>query len=240
MNVMDFWVDIAVNGDGKLIFVAGSPSVGKSTLMTLIAKALALWGVPVGYFSLEMPCEQLARKMMLPYVRLDEDKLIFTTELQCAGGKTQEFKKDILCLAKSPLYVDDTAQITIDSLHEKAKRLVEQNNVKLIIIDYGQLIKEFLPYGDKNSLFERLRNIAVELNIPVVVMFQFTPQNRCDGYESDIVRILGKNVTWEEYADAFILLSRRKGSRVTDIKINDKSDKRISEVKKKRQITPSP
>lgn len=81
MNVMDFLVDIAVNGDGKLIFVAGSPSVGKSTLMTLIAKALTLWGVPVGYFSLEMPCEQLARKMMLPHARLDEDKLIFTTEL---------------------------------------------------------------------------------------------------------------------------------------------------------------
>lgn len=224
MNVMDFLVDIAVNGDGKLIFVAGSPSVGKSTLMTLIAKALTLWGVPVGYFSLEMPCEQLARKMILPYARLDEGKLIFTTELQCAGGKTQEFKKDILCLEKSPLYVDDTAQITIDSLHEKAKRLVEQNNVKLIIIDYGQLIKEFLPYGDKNSLFERLRNIAMELNVPIVVLFQFTRRTRQVSYESDFVRILGDNVAWEEYADTLVMLYRRKDSHVTDIKIESKSD----------------
>ena len=240
MNVMDFWVDIAVNGDGKLIFVAGSPSVGKSTLMTLIAKALTLWGVPVGYFSLEMPCEQLARKMMLPYARLDEDKLIFTTESQCADSITHKFINDVLHLAGGPLFVDDTAEITVDSLLDKSKLWVEQKNVKLIIIDYGQLIKEFLPYGDKNRLFERLRDIAMELNVPIVVLFQFTRRTRQVSYESDIVRILGKNVTWEEYADAFVLLSRRKGSRVTDIKINDKPDKRISEVKKKRQITPSP
>ena len=226
MNVMDFFVDVAENGGGKLIFVAGSPSAGKTTLMTLTAKALTSYGVPVGYFSLEMPCEQLAKKMMLSYARLDEDKLMFSTELQCAGGITQEFIDDILHFAKSPLYVVDTAAITINDLQEKAKLLVEQSNVKLIIIDYGQLIKEFLPYGDKNRLFERLRDIAVELNVPIVVLLQFTSKHRCAGYESDFVRVLGNNVTWENCADAFVMLSRREGSRVTDINIEEKSDKK--------------
>ena len=226
MNVMDFFVDVAENGGGKLIFVAGSPSAGKTTLMTLTAKALTSYGVPVGYFSLEMPCEQLAKKMMLSYARLDEDKLMFSTELQCAGGITQEFIDDILHFAKSPLYVVDTAAITINDLHEKAKLLVEQSNVKLIIIDYGQLIKEFLPYGDKNRLFERLRDIAVELNVPIVVLLQFTSKHRGAGYESAFVRVLGNNVTWENCADAFVMLSRREGSRVTDINIEEKSDKK--------------
>ena len=101
---------------------------------------------------------------------------------------------------------------------------MEQKNVKLIIIDYGQLIKEFLPYGDKNRLFERLRDIAMELNVPIVVLFQFTRRTRQVSYESDFVRILGGNVAWEEYADTLVMLYRRKDSHVTDIKIESKSD----------------
>lgn len=224
MNVMEFFVDVAVKGGGKLIFVAGLPSVGKSNLMTLTAKTLASCGVPVGYFSLEMPAEQLVKKMLLPYVRLDEDKLMFSTESQCADSITHKFINDVLHLVGSPLFVDDTAEITVDSLHDKSKLWVEQKNVKLIIIDYGQLIKEFLPYGDKNRLFERLRDIAMELNVPIVVLFQFTRRTRQVSYESDFVRILGGNVAWEEYADTLVMLYCRKDSHVTDIKIESKFD----------------
>ena len=135
-----------------------------------------------------------------------------------------KFINYVLHLAGSQLFVDDTAEITVDSLHDKSKLWVEQKNVKLIIIDYGQLIKEFLPYGDKNRLFERLRDIAMELNVPIVVLFQFTRRTRQVSYESDFVRILGGNVAWEEYADTLVMLYRRKDSHVTDIKIESKSD----------------
>ena len=100
-----------------------------------------------------------------------------------------KFINYVLHLAGSQLFVDDTAEITVDSLHDKSKLWVEQKNVKLIIIDYGQLIKEFLPYGDKNRLFERLRDSAMELNVPIVVLFQFTRRTRQVSYESDFVRI---------------------------------------------------
>ena len=161
---------------GELVVVAGRPSMGKTSLsMNMVENAVVSKNLPAAIFSLEMPSVQIATRMLSSLSRINSRKLR-TGEL-----KQSDFNKLISTmgiLKDKPIYVDDTPGITVLEMRSKARRLAAQheNGLGLIVIDYLQLMQ-----GDGNSenrvgeisnMTRGLKALAIELDVPVIVLSQ--------------------------------------------------------------------
>jgi replicative DNA helicase len=161
---------------GELIVIAGRPSMGKTALALTIARNAAVdYGHGVGFFSLEMANHQLAMRMLCAEARLD-NHAVRTGKL-----KDDEWKQLSLAvgdLAEAKIYLDDTPALTVLELRAKARRLLAEHDIKLLIIDYLQLMTG--PRRAENrqqeiSVISRsLKALAKELDIPVVALSQLS------------------------------------------------------------------
>lgn len=154
----------------QLVLLASRPGVGKSSFAMTMARNIAVdKDIPTAYFSLEMSSSQLSKRLLC-----QESSLT----LRQAGGVEQcngeEVDRVTEALSKSPLYIDDTPALELDDFRAKAEKLVKENGVKVIIIDYMQLMNA--PQAVKNqSRKEELRHIvkilkqtAMELNVAII------------------------------------------------------------------------
>lgn len=157
-----------------LIIVAGRPSMGKTAFCLNIAAHAAIEnGKSVAIFSLEMSKEQLVLRMLGSESRVDAHKLRTGhlserdwTPLSTAAGK----------LAEAPIFIDDTAAISVLETRAKARRLKADQGLDLIIVDYLQLMR---GRGDEGSREQEISNIsrslkalAKELQVPVIALSQ--------------------------------------------------------------------
>ena len=165
-----------------LIILAGRPSMGKTALSVHIAMLLAESlekeedGGSVGFFSLEMSSSQIAFRMMAI------NSGISSYRMRC--GKISESDFSTVCsgtkdLNKLPVYIDDTAAISISALRAKARRLKTKNNIKVLFVDYLQLITTNQKSGgnrvqEVSEITQGLKCIAKELDIPVVALSQLS------------------------------------------------------------------
>lgn len=170
-------LDTMLNGfrDSELIILAARPSLGKTSLALNIAEHVAVKRkIPTAVFSLETSSEQLTDRLLSSVAGVDGWKL--------SAGRlsTEEFQRigeAMGVLAEAPLYFDDTPGIPIMEIRTKARRLQMEYGIKLIIIDYLQLIH---GRGLENRVQEvseisqALKNIARELNIPVIALAQLS------------------------------------------------------------------
>lgn len=153
---------------GNLIIVAGRPSMGKTALALALTSNPAKLGYPVGIFSLEMSDRELATRYlsgesgysntMIRNARLDLTKL-------CA---------DSHAVANQPIYIDDTPAITLFELRSKIKKLILKQGVKLVIIDYLQLMTAEAGSREQevSKISRGLKAISKEFNIPVIALSQ--------------------------------------------------------------------
>lgn len=161
-----------------LIIIAGRPSVGKTALALNFLRAAAN-AVPVGMFNLEMGDSQLMRRLLCAESRIYLDKF--------NNGKMtmEELEKVVMAndrINKYNIYIDDTGAIDIYELRSKARRMVNKNGVKLIIIDYLQLMS---GEGNKtqnreqeiSSISRKLKALAKELNIPIIALSQMNRES---------------------------------------------------------------
>jgi replicative DNA helicase len=160
---------------GNLIILAARPSMGKSALMANFAENAALLGRGVALFSLEMSEGELAQRFIASQSRTKGDAL--------RKGKVPESQwPKILAasakLAKAPLYIDDSSDLSILDMRAKARRLVQQNpdGLGLILIDYLQLMR---AHGATDNRVEQigqisrgLKTLARELEVPVIALSQ--------------------------------------------------------------------
>lgn len=167
-----------------LLILAGRPSMGKTALATCFAfnaaKSYAKnkeTGAKVAFFSLEMSAQQLALRILGQETGIQSDRIrkgsISQKEYLQLEEKAQE-------LADVPLFIDDTAALTMASLRTRARRLQRQENIGFIIIDYLQL----LNIGGKKSYDNRvqelteitrgLKALAKELNVPILALSQLS------------------------------------------------------------------
>lgn len=171
-------MDLQIGGfqPQELVVLAARPSVGKTSLALNIAAYNAVrLKKPVGIFSLEMSREQLAERVISSEAMIEADKLR-------SGYLSQEDWQALTQisnkLSEAPLYIDDTAGLTALEIRAKAKRLAVTGKVELLIVDYLQLAAS----GEKvesrvlevAQITRMLKNLARELNVPVIVVSQLS------------------------------------------------------------------
>lgn len=173
-------LDAMTNGfhGGEMIVIAARPSMGKTSFAMNIVENIAIRKdnpIPVAVFSLEMTSESLVQRLLCSRAKVPMQKLR-------AGFLTKaDFPKIMQVadqMAKAPIWIDDTPGLTINELQAKARRLKQQHDIKLIAIDYLQLIKApdvARKDGREKEIGEisgGIKGIAKELNIPIIVLAQ--------------------------------------------------------------------
>jgi replicative DNA helicase len=171
-------MDLQIGGfqPQELVVLAARPSVGKTSLALNIAAYNAVrLKKPVGIFSLEMSREQLAERVISSEAMIEADKLR-------SGYLSQEDWQALTQisnkLSEAPLFIDDTAGLTALEIRAKAKRLAVTAKLELLIVDYLQLAAS----GEKvesrvlevAQITRMLKNLARELNVPVIVVSQLS------------------------------------------------------------------
>ena len=158
-----------------LIIIAARPAMGKTAFVLSMAKNIAVdFRKPVAVFSLEMSNVQLVNRLISNVCEIPSEKI---KSGQMAAYEWQQLDYKLKDLIDAPLYVDDTPSLSVFELRTKARRLVREHNVEVIIIDYLQLMNASgMSFGSRQeevSMISRsLKGLAKELNIPIIALSQ--------------------------------------------------------------------
>lgn len=161
-----------------LIILAARPSVGKTAFVLTMARNMAVdHKVPVAFFSLEMSAKQLVKRLMIGETGLPADKIKGGKKLE--EHEWEQLNTRLAALTESPFYIDDTPSLSIYEFRSKARRLVLSANVKLIIIDYLQLMVgppelKGLREQEVSAISRSLKAIAKELDVPIIALSQLS------------------------------------------------------------------
>lgn len=162
-----------------LIIMAARPGMGKTAMVLSMARNIAIdYKNPVAVFSLEMSSVQLITRLISSETGLTSEKLR-TGKLE--KHEWEQLNTKVKDLEKAPLYIDDTPSLSIFDLRAKARRLHSQHGIKLIIIDYLQLMtagNSGKGGGNReqeiSTISRNLKALAKELNIPVIALSQLS------------------------------------------------------------------
>ena len=164
--------------ESDLIIIASRPGMGKTALTLSMARNIAVNNnIPVAFFSLEMASVQLITRLISSETGLSSDKLR-TGRLEKLEWEQLNVK--VKALEKAPLFIDDTPSLSIFDLRAKARRLKSQHDIKLVVIDYLQLMTAGGSQKGGNreqeiSMISRnLKALAKELSVPVIALSQLS------------------------------------------------------------------
>ncbi len=157
-----------------LVICAARPGMGKTAFALTMARNIAVdHNTAIGFFSLEMSAEQLVNRLIASEAELGANKL---RKGDLADHEMVQLHEKIKHLSEAPIFIDDTPGLTIFELRAKARRLVKNNNVGIIIIDYLQLMSAGGNAGNReqeiSAISRSLKGIAKELKIPVIALSQ--------------------------------------------------------------------
>lgn len=169
-----------------LIIIAARPAMGKTAFVLSMAKNMAVnYNYPVAVFSLEMSNLQLVNRMISNVCEIEGSKI---KSGQLSSVEWEQLISRIKNLTGAPLFIDDTPSLSIFELQTKARRLVREHQIQMIIIDYLQLMNASgMKFGSREqevSMISRsLKQLAKELNIPIVALSQLnrSVESRTDG-----------------------------------------------------------
>ncbi len=159
-----------------LVIVAARPSMGKTTLALNMAHHIAVKEKkPVAFFSLEMSREQLAQRMLCAEAKIDAHKL---RRGFLSQDEWQKLTRAVGPLSESPLYIDDSASITVMEVRAKARRLKAERGLEAVFVDYLQLMHGFSRAENRqqelSEISRSLKALAKELSIPVIALSQLS------------------------------------------------------------------
>jgi len=214
----DFDLKTAGLQNGDLIIAAGRPSMGKSAFVTSMAGYIAVEEkIPVAIFSLEMSKEQLMQRFLCAQAKVEINRVrtgfLAPSEwpiLTNAAGK----------LSEAPIYIDDTPALNIFEIRSKARRLKAHHDVKLILIDYLQLIRG-MRRGDNrqqeiSDISQSLKALAKELNVPVIAVSQLSRAVESREGHRPKLSDLRESGAIEQDSDVVVLLFREEYYKPTD------------------------
>jgi len=159
-----------------LIIIAARPGMGKTAFVISMAKNMAIkFNHPVAVFSLEMSSVQLIMRMISSETGLTSEKL---RKGNLEPHEWEQLNVKVKQLSDAPIFLDDTPSLSIFDLRAKARRLVSQHGVKIIVIDYLQLMTAGGSGGNReqeiSTISRNLKALAKELEIPVIALSQLS------------------------------------------------------------------
>ena len=195
-----------------LIVVAARPSMGKSALVTCIAEhAGMVLKVPVAIFSLEMSKEQLIQRMLCSRARVDAHK-VRTGFL--AQSDWPNLTNAAAKLSEAPIYIDDTPGLSVLELKAKARRLKAQYDIKLLAVDYLQLMQGTQGIENRqqeiSEISRSLKGLARELNVPLIAVSQLSRAVESRTDHRPQLSDLRESGAIEQDADVVVLLLREE------------------------------
>ncbi len=196
-----------------LVIIAARPGMGKTALALTMCRNIAInHKTPIGIFSLEMSTDQLVNRLISSESEIPSNKL--------RKGNLEEYEfvqlhEKIKDLAEAPIYIDDTPGLSVFELRAKARRLVKNHGVKIIIVDYLQLMT---AGGNKignreqeiSTISRSLKGIAKELKIPVIALSQVNRgvESRTSTSKRPILADLRESGAIEQDADIVTFIYR--------------------------------
>lgn len=209
-----------------LVIVAGRPSMGKTSFAMNIAEHAAIKdNVPVAVFSMEMPGEQLAMRLMSSLGRIDQTR-VRTGKLD--DDDWPRLTSAVSILSKAPLFIDDTPALSPTELRARARRLKREHNLGLIVIDYLQLMQ--VPGSNENRTGEiseisrSLKALAKELEVPVIALSQLNRSLEQRPNKRPVMSDLRESGAIEQDADVIMFIYR------DEVYDEDSPDKGTAEI----------
>jgi replicative DNA helicase len=211
---------------GDLVIVAGRPSMGKTTFAMNIAENAAIKAnLPTAVFSMEMPGEQLAMRMLSSLGRIDQHK-VRTGKLE--DDDWPRLTSAVGILADAPLFIDDTPALTPNELRARARRLSREHGLGLIVIDYLQLMQ---VHGTKENrtneiseISRSLKALAKELEVPVIALSQLNRGLEQRPNKRPVMSDLRESGAIEQDADVIVFIYR------DEVYNEDSPDKGTAEI----------
>ena len=195
---------------GDLAIIAGRPSMGKTTLAVNIAENAAIGSkVPTAIFSMEMPKEQLAFRMISSLGRVDQSHL-----------RTGKFPDEdwsrintaVQLMSDAPIYIDDTPALSPTEIRARARRLKRESGLGLIVLDYIQLMQVHGTTENRateiSEISRSLKALAKELSVPIIALSQLNRSVESRTDKKPIMSDLRESGALEQDADLILFIYR--------------------------------
>ena len=161
---------------GEMILVAGRPAMGKTSIgMNFIENAAIRTGKKAAVFSLEMPAEQLAMRMLCTEARVDMQRV---RRGQLEDDEWGKLCDALITIGSSAIFVDATPGITVSQVRSKARRLQLEHGLDIIMIDYLSLMTGVGNFGSRQEevaqISRGLKSLAIELGVPIIALQQLS------------------------------------------------------------------
>lgn len=195
---------------GELILIAGRPGMGKSSFAVNIAEHVSInEKKTVAIFNLEMPKEQIVNRIICSQALVDSKK-IRTGSL--SGEDWERIGGVINKVAQAPLYIDDTASVTVSQIRAKCRRLKQTKDLSLIVIDYLQLMQGSGRADNRqqeiSEISRSLKILSKELNVPVIALSQLSRASESRSDKRPMLSDLRESGAIEQDADIVMFLYR--------------------------------
>jgi replicative DNA helicase len=209
-----------------LIIIAARPSMGKTALALSICNHIGIHrGLVAAFFSLEMSKEQIVLRMLCSEARVDNSKV------RTGHLGERDFPKLVDAasrIAEAPIYIDDTAALTISELRAKARRLHRESPLSILMVDYLQLMRSPAYSNSReqeiSDISRSLKALAKELKIPVIALSQLNRSVESRTDKRPIMSDLRESGAIEQDADVIMFIYR------DEVYNPDSADKGVSEL----------
>jgi replicative DNA helicase len=207
--------------NSDLIIIAGRPSMGKTALsLNIVINVIQFSKLPIIFFSLEMSKEQIMYRLLAMETNINQMRL---RNGQLSQNDWIKVNKMVKILSKLPLFIDDTADLSIQNIRSKIKTLIfEHSQVGLVIIDYLQLMQNSNAkienrVQELSKITRSLKIIAREFNLPIIALSQLSRnvENRIE--KRPILSDLRESGSIEQDADLVLMLYRKNYYNLNDL-----------------------
>lgn len=203
----------------NLIIVAARPGMGKTAFALALARNAAIdYKKPVAIFSLEMEAVELVNRMISMETGLDSDTL---RKGNLNADQWKQLHQNISLLSEAPIYINDTPGLSIMEFRSIARRLKQQNDVSLILIDYLQLMRgssdnKGLREQEISMISRSLKAISKELKIPIIALAQLSRKVEESTDKKPLLSHLRESGAIEQDADMVTFLYRPEYYKITE------------------------
>ena len=197
--------------NSDLIIIAARPAMGKTAFVLSMAKNMAIdYSIPVGIFTLEMANVQLVKRLISNVASLEGEKI---KSGQLSADEWDRLNSRIASVYSAPMYLDETPGLSITELRTKARRLVREHGVKIIMIDYLQLMTaKGMNHGSReqevSTISRSLKALAKELNIPIIALSQLNRSTESREDKRPVLSDLRESGAIEQDADIVCFIHR--------------------------------